>query len=197
MKLGGTIALGLAAAALASGAAQAHKLRERALAVQVADEGFVVTPSQDWNRLDGNAGKRTESWTLDGAQLNDLTFYGGIEPGKPLVRERNKKSDPLPKFTTSTLPVEIPELVEGTYRTVKNIANFEVTATEPARFLGSDGISFSYQYLDGEHLVRKGEARAAIIDGKLYMMTFDAPRLRYFDQSIAEFRRIADSAKRS
>lgn len=196
MKLVRTIALSLAAAALSAGAVQAHKLRERAQSVQVADGGLVVTPSQDWNRLDGNSGKRTESWTLDGEQLNDLTFYGGIEPGKPLVRERNKKSDPLPKFTASTLAVEIPELVEGTYRTAKNIAKFEVTATEPAQFLGHEGISFAFEYLDGEHLVRKGEARAAIIDGKLYMVTFDAPRLRYFAQTIGEFRRIADSAKR-
>lgn len=186
----------LAALVFTGSVAQAHKLRENAIPVAVADEGFVVTPGRDWNRLDGNAGKRTESWTLDGAQLNDLTFYGGIEAGKPLIRERNKKTDPLPKFTASTLAVEIPELVEGTYRTAKEIANFEVTASEPTRFLGQEGISFTYQYLDGEQLVRKGEARAAIIGGKLYMMTFDAPRLRYFDRSVAEFRRIADSAKR-
>ena len=197
MKPNATIATGLLALALTAGAAHAHKLRERAQTVMVADDGFAVTPSQDWNRIDGNAGKRTETWTLDGAQLNDLTFYGGIEPGKPLVRERNKKSDPLPKFTAGTLAVEIPELLEGTYRTYKNSANFEVTASEPARFLGQDGISFAYQYLDGEHLIRRGEARAAIIQGRLYMMTFDAPRLRYFDRSIAEFRKIADSAKRS
>ena len=177
-------------------AAQAHKLRTAATPVAVADEAFVVRPTQDWNRLDGNAGKHTESWTLDGGQLNDLTFYGGIEPGKPLVRERNRKSDPLPKFTETTLLVEIPELLEGTYRTARDMANFEVTASEPARFLGHDGISFAYQFLDGEQLVRKGEARAVIIGGKLYMITFDAPRLRYFDQSISEFRKIADSAKR-
>lgn len=186
-------ALSVAAVSFSLGA-QAHKLREKAQIVRVADDGFSVTPSQDWNRLDGNSGKRTETWTLDGAQLNDLTFYGGIEAGKSLVRERNKKSDPLPKFTSSTLPVEIPELLEGTYRTFRDSANFEVSAVEPVRFLGQDGISFAYQYLDGEHLIRKGEAQAAIIGGKLYMITFDAPRLRYFDKSVAEFRRIAGSA---
>lgn len=196
MKLNSTISAGLVAMAMTASVAHAHKLRERAQTVMVADDGFAVTPSQDWNRLDGNAGKRTETWTLDGAQLNDLTFYGGIEPGRPLVRERNKKSDPLPKFTATTLAVEIPELLEGTYRTYKDSANFEVTATEPARFLGQEGISFAYQYLDGEHLIRKGEGRAAIVEGRLYMITFDAPRLRYFDRSVAEFRRIADSAKR-
>lgn len=190
------IAIGVLALAMASTGADAHKLRERAKPAEVA-EAFAVTPTRDWNRLDGNRGKNTETWTLDGEQLNELTFYGGIEPGRPLLRERNKKTDPLPKFDAATLAVEIPELLEGTYRTAKGTTAFEVTALEPSRFLDTDGITFSYRYVDGEHLVRKGEAKAAIIGGKLFMMTFEAPRLHYFDRGIGEFRKMSESAKRS
>src|SRR3546814_10785703 len=88
------------------------------------------------------AGKNTETWTLDGEQLNDVTFFGGIEAGKPLVKERDRKRDPLPKFTSSTLLIEIPELLEGTYRTHKQIGAFRLLTTEPAKFLGQDGVSF-------------------------------------------------------
>lgn len=192
------IKIAAAALVLAAGstAVEAHKLRERAQTAEVA-KAFSVVPTRDWNRLDGNQGKNTETWTLDGEQLNELTFYGGLEPGRSLLRERNTKTDPLPKFEANTLAVEIPELLEGTYRTAKGTSAFSVTGLEPGKFLGADGITFSYQYVEGERMVRKGEAKAAIIDGKLFMMTFEAPRLHYFDHGVEEFRRISDSAKRS
>lgn len=190
-----TAMISAAAISLFAVPAHAHKLRVNGEAVTVADSGFTVTPNKDWNRLDAKIGKNTETWTLDGEQLNDVTFFGGIEAGKPLVRERDKKRDPLPKFTKSTLLIEVPELLEGTYRTYKQIGTFSLQSTQPARFLGNDGVLFTYEYVDGDLLTRKGEAYAAIINGKLYMMTFDAPRLNYFDRSISDFRALVSSAK--
>lgn len=173
----------------------AHSLKEAGEAVRVADSKMTVTPSQDWNRLSGKIGKATESWTLDGGQLNDVTFYGGIEPGRPLVKERSKKHDPLPKFSETTLLVEVPELLEGTYRTYKELSAFTLGAAAPTKFLGHNGVEFAYEFTDRDGLTRKGEARAAIIDKRLYMVTFDAPRLYYFDRTIDAFRALAGSAK--
>ncbi|AQR75419.1 hypothetical protein [Sphingomonas sp. LM7] len=174
--------------------ASAHKLRQKGEAVTVADSRLTVTPQCDWNRLSGKPGKNAETWTLDGGQLNDLTFYAGIEAGKPLVKERHKKKDPLPKFGKSTLLVELPELLEGTYRTYKKIGAFQLTSTAPARFLGQDGVIFTYDYTDADQITRKGEATAAIVDGKLYMVSFDAPRLHYFDKAIADVRALVATA---
>ena len=189
------IALALACGALTVSPASAHKLREQGAEIDVADSNVLVTPARNWNRLDVKVGKRTETWTLDGEQLNDVTFFGGIEPGAPLVKEKNKKHDPLPKFTKSTLLIEIPELLEGTYRTYKQIGAFQLLSTEPQKFLGQDGVTFSYQYTDEDELTRNGEARAAIIAGKLYMATFDAPRLHYFARNVDDFRALASSAR--
>lgn len=182
-------------ALLAPHHAGAHSLKKQGEAVQVADSDLTVTPSRDWNRLRGKIGKNTETWTLDGEQLNDLTFFGGIEPGRPLVRERSKKHDPLPKFTASTLLVEVPELLEGTYRTYKELAAFTVTSASPSTFLGREAVEFTYEFTDRDGLTRRGEAKAAIIDKKLFMMTFDAPRLHYYDRAIADYRMLAGSAK--
>ncbi|WP_066269024.1 hypothetical protein [Blastomonas sp. CCH3-A3] len=146
--------------ALLPSTAMAHKLREQGVAVSIADSPLTVTPGRDWNRLDGNVGKHTETWTLDGGQLNDLTFFAGIEPGKPLVRERSKKREPLPKFGAGTLLVELPELFEATYRTAKQIADFRVTDVQPTRFLGQDGVMFTYEYVDQDQLTRKVSVRA-------------------------------------
>jgi len=189
--------LGIAALVALFGAtlAPAHKLRKQGEAVEVADSGITVTPSRDWNQLSLRMGKNTETWTLDGEQLNDVSFFGGIEPGKPLVKERSKKKDPLPKFEKSTLLVEIPELLEGTYRTYKDSGSFQLVSTEPGKFLGHDGVMFTYEYTDQDQLTRKGEARAAIIGGKLYMITFEAPRLGYFAKTLGDFRALADTAQ--
>ncbi|UIP06562.1 hypothetical protein LY632_12845 [Erythrobacter sp. SDW2] len=172
----------------------AHKLIEEGQAVAVAKSGLTVVPSRKWNRLSGSIGKNVETWTLDGPQLNDITFYGGILPGKPLVKERNKKREPLPKFTAETLLIEIPELLEGTYRPYKNVVAFQVTSIEPTKFLGHDGVAFTYEYADNDGLTRKGQARASIIADKLYMITFDAPRLHYYDKNVGDFLTLVDTA---
>lgn len=172
----------------------AHKLHPQGQPIAVAESTLTVTPSRDWNQLRTRIGKKTETWTLDGAVLNDVTFFGGIDPGNPLVRERNKKREPLPKFTRTTFLAEVPELLERTYRAYKHSGSFQVTAVEPIRFLENDAVLFSYEFTDEDQLTRRGEARATIIDRKLYMMTFEAPRLNYFGKLIADFRQLADTA---
>ena len=174
--------------------AEANAYREKGKVFEINDSGLRVTPPRDWNRLAIKRGKFAETWTLDGEQLNDVTFYGGVETDKPLVKERDKKRDPLPKFRSDTLLVEIPELVQGTYRAYKGISSFTMTNSKPGRFLGRDGIEFIYEFTDNDNLPRKGEGRAAIISGKLYMVTFDAPRLHYFERTRADFHALADTA---
>jgi len=172
----------------------ANSYREQGQTVSVAKSDMEVTPPQDWNKLRARPGKKAETWTLDGELLNDVTFYGGIAPGKPLVKERNKKHEPLPKFEKETLLIEVPELLESTYRANRKIGLFELTSIEPSQFLGRDGVRFNYQYVDKDGLTRKGEARAVIVEAQLFMVTFDAPRLHYFDRTLDAFRALADTA---
>jgi len=177
--------------------ASANGLREKGQSVSVAKSSMSVTPSRDWNQLSSKPGKKAETWTLDGEQLNDVTWYGGIAPGEALIRETSKKRKPLPKFTRATLLVELPELLEATYRSEKGIATFTVTGSKPDHFLDQNGVRFTYEYIDNDDLPRKGEARAVIVKGNLFMVTFDAPRLFYFDRSLEDFHALSDSAKLS
>ncbi len=192
MAISAAIAISIVAAE-----ASAHKLREAGAAVEVADSNVLVTPTRDWNRVSGRIGKNVETWTLDGTQLNDVTFFAGIAVGNPLVKERSKKHEPLPKFTKDTLLIEIPELLEGTYRPYKRLATFEIRNVEPTEFLGHDGILFAYRYSDRDGLTKLGEASASIIGGKLYMITYDAPRIYYFERSLEDFRTLLRSARLS
>ncbi|WP_257211451.1 hypothetical protein [Sphingobium sp. IP1] len=183
-----------AALMLTISVSMANGYREKGIPVEVAKSSMKVTPVRDWNSLSIRPGKKAETWTLDGEQLNDVTFYGGIAPGEPLIRESSKKHKPLPKFTSETLLVELPELLEGTYRTEKGIGAFSVTGSNPDRFLGNEGIRFTYEFVDADNLPRKGEARAVLIKGQLFMATFDAPRLHYFEATLDDFHVLTDSA---
>ncbi|MCW2348941.1 hypothetical protein [Sphingobium sp. B12D2B] len=191
LPLAGAAALAL----LMATPALAHKLRPGGVAAQVAASSLTVTPSRDWNQLGRRLGQFAESWTVDGAQLNDVTFYAAVPAGQPLIKERSKKREPLPKFTSETLLIEIPELLERTYRTAKDLAAFELISTEPSAFVGAEGVRFRYAFTDKDGLTRQGEARAAIIAGKLYMMTYDAPRLNYFSRNAPDFEALVASAR--
>ena len=52
----------------------------------------------------------------------------------------------------------------------------------------------AYAYVDADDLPRRGEARAAIVAGLLYIVTFDAPRTDYFDRLLGDVHRLTDSA---
>jgi hypothetical protein len=173
----------------------AHDFRPAGKAVSVAKSVLIVTPSRDFNAMSIKQGKNVEIWSLDGERLNSITFFGGVSAGSPLYKERNKKREPLPKLRKDTLIAEIPELLEGTIRAYNQIANFNITGSEPSKFMGSDAISFTYNFVDKDELPRLGEAMGTIIDGKLYMVTVEAPRLHYFERVRNDFQAIVQSAK--
>lgn len=187
-------ALLLAAATLIAVPAGANGYREKGKSVVIAGSPLRVTPPRDWNLLSIRPGKKAETWTLDGEQLNDVTWYVGIGADEPLIRETSRRQKPLPRLKQSTLLVEIPELLETTYRTERQVGDFQITGSTPDPFLGQPGIRFTYAYVDNDHLPRRGEARATLVGGRLYMASFDAPRAYFFDRSLADFRALTDAA---
>jgi hypothetical protein len=163
--------------------------------VKVARSELIVTPSRAWNRVAAFAGKNAESWTLDGQSLNDLTFYGGIADGKTLFREFDKRDRPLPRFSATMLAPDIAQLFEGSYRVATGTSLFTIGRMEPATLAGRPGFRFAYNFtLQGEEVRRSGEATGAVIDGRLYMITFEAPTLHYFTSGLSGYRAVAGSA---
>lgn len=173
----------------------ANDYREAGKPAAVAKSAMTITPPRAWNAMSVRPGKNAEIWTLDGEQLNNVTFFGNIGAGSPLYKERNKKREPLPKMRKDTVLVDLPELLEGTIRSYNGIAIFSVTDSNPVKFLGQDAIRFTYQYTDNDELPRLGEATGTIIGGKLYMASFEAPRLHYFDTTLEDYRALVSSAK--
>ncbi|MFD0946026.1 hypothetical protein ACFQ1E_06735 [Sphingomonas canadensis] len=164
--------------------------------IAVAKTGLTVTaPSGVWNRWSLRPSKKSELWTKDGLALNELAFYSGVTSGEPIFREVDKKNSPLPKFNSKMLAPDVVALFEASNRIALKTSLFSVDSVEPAQFVGQPGVRFTFTYsVQNNDLVRKGEARAAVLRGQLYMITFIAPSIYYFDNGIADARAIMDSA---
>lgn len=181
---------------IATPATASNTLVPAQTAVAVAKSPLTVTPDREWNRLGARPGRNSESWTIDGDGLNEVTFYGGIDGDRTLFREVNKHSTPLPRFSSTMLLTDIPTLLEASYRIALDTPVMKITGIEPTTFLMQKGVRFSYTYSRGDEEVRrKGEAAAAIIDGKLFMITFDAPDVFYYQRDVAAYRAIVANAK--
>jgi hypothetical protein len=172
----------------------AGRLKTANVAVAVARSNLVVTPDRAWNR-GARPGRLSEAWTLDGLSINELTFYGGIIEGKTLFREADKVNAPLPKFSKTMLAPDVASLMESSYRIALQTPLMQVDTIEPATFAGAQGFKFTYHFTFADEVKRLGVARGAIIDGKLYMVTYEAPRIHYFDRDLEGFNKVVESAK--
>ncbi|SIN94265.1 hypothetical protein SAMN02745824_2380 [Parasphingorhabdus marina DSM 22363] len=164
--------------------------------VKLKKSGMLVTPKQEWNRWTRRPGKKAEAWTLDGLSLNEITFYGGLQTGDTLLKDRKKKTKPLPKFDSTMLVPDVVQWFEATNRIVLDTALFEIDAIEPAQFADQPGFRFTYHYVaTGNELVRKGEAMGAIVDGELYLINYTAPEIHFFEHNRDDFLNLVNSVR--
>ena len=162
----------------------------------VAASRLAVVAPAHWNRWSVKPGKKAESWSFDGPLLNRIDFFSAIAPGEPLVKERNKKRDPLPKFAIGMGASEVAEMFERTSRITDNAADFAVDTVAPVAFAGGQGFRFTYHFTgQSTGLSRKGVASGAVIGGKLYLIAYTATALHYYDAGLTDAQTLMDSAR--
>lgn len=182
--------------ALGAAPALANSLVAPGPAGGIAKSRFSATPDSEWNRLSARESKKAETWTLDGPELNRIVFYGGVAVGEPLLRETDKKNKPLPRVTPNMLITDIPALLETSYRSQGSVSSFGVDAVEPALVGGHKGVRFVYRYVrNRDDVERKGEAMGAIVADQLYLITYEAPSIYFFDRDLEKFRQLASTLK--
>jgi hypothetical protein len=190
-----SIALSLVAAG-AAGPVIANSLVSPGPQPKVARSTISVSPDGEWNRLSLKAGKNVETWTVDGPELNKVTFYGGIAVGQPLFRAADKKNHPLPLVTPNMLITDIPTLLETSYRSQFNASQINIDSQEPAVVSGHKGISFTYSYVrQDDEVQRKGEAVGAMVGSRLFLVTYEAPAIHFFDKDLKRFRQVVGTLK--
>jgi hypothetical protein len=181
---------------LAASPATSNSLVSPGPRAKIARSTLAATPTNEWNKLSLRGGKNVEVWTIDGDELNKVTFYGGIEVGKPLYREADKKDRPLPRVTANMLITDIPTLLESSYRSQFSVSQMSIDSQEPTLVSGHNGIRFSYTFVrNDEDVVRKGEAVGAFVGDRLYLAAFEAPAIHFFDKDVAKFRQLAGTLR--
>jgi len=157
-----------------------------------------VTPTIRWNRVPRQLRDipREENWTLHGLPLDGLTFIGGLEDGRPLVRwQRRQDLRQVPNFRADMSPPEIASMIESFYRIRAGSVSFTMTGLQPRIFLGRPGFQYDYEHLGSDELARRGRVVGTVIGDRLYMILFDAPKRHFFDEIIPEVERIVTSAR--
>lgn len=189
----------MAAALVALPAAPAlagWKLVEQDTETKVAKGPMMATPGEEWNRWSYRPIKTSEVWTIDGTSLNELYFVTGLASGGTLYRDANKKEAPLPKMSGSMDLTDIPGFVESSTRIALNTSVFDMTSVEPTTLGGQPAVRFTYTYaVEGSPLKRRGLGVGTLTKGSLYLVTFVAPDLYYFDRDLPKVEQIISSIK--
>lgn len=171
----------------------------RAKEVRVGDNSLAVTPPREWNRISSRLFtdiRDVEDWTQNGPYLDGVSFVTGLKDGKALVYQRRREDRQVPKFRANMTPFEIAAMVESLYRVRGGAVDFKTVALTPRPFLGANGFQYDFEHLDSDEVRRKGRAVGAVINGKLYLMLFDAARSHYFNASLPDFEAMVASARR-
>jgi hypothetical protein len=167
--------------------------------IRVGDDSLAVTPPREWNRISASIFtdiRTVEDWTQNGPYLDGISFVTGLKDGKALVYQRSRDDRQVPKFRSNMTPPEIAAMVESLFRVRAGTVDFTTTALVPRQFLGVNGFQYDFEHLDSDEVRRKGRAVGAVIDGKLYLILFDAARSHYYNALLPDFEAIVGSARR-
>ncbi len=160
----------------------------------IAKSTLSAKPDGEWNRLGRRQGNFVELWTKDGDSLNKVAFFGGVPVGNPMFREADKKNRPLPKVSENMLITDIPTLLESSYRVQFNVSLMTIDSQEPAMFDGHPGLKFTYTFVTANDGVeRKGEAIGAFVKDRLYLVSYEAPTIYFFEKDLPAFRQLAST----
>jgi len=165
----------------------------------IGDGSMAVTPPREWNKVSTAWAiddiRAVEDWTLNGPYLDGISFVSGLKGGAYLIRQSKRADQQVPKFRSDMTPPEIVAMLESLYRVKGGAVEFRTLSLQPRPFLGANGFQFDYEHLDGDELWRKGRAVGAVIDGRLYLILFDAARSHYYGTILPDFESIVASAQ--
>jgi hypothetical protein len=137
-----------------------------------------------------------EDWTQNGPILDGISFVSGMKNNRELIRQRRSASQQVPRFRSDMTAPEIAAMLESLYRVKGGAVDLKTLSLKPRPFLGANGFQWDYEHLDGDELWRRGRAVGAVIDGKLYLILFDAARSHYYNALLPDFEAIVASAQR-
>jgi hypothetical protein len=149
---------------------------------QVVSEKLSVKLTEAWNRL-SYPGQPYEVWTQEGASLDQLRLWAGVQAGKQIVTlppaQAGQKAARAPTFTSGMTPDQLVSLFEIMYSA--DGSQVKITRIEPGSFAGASGVHFEFLVTTRRtELQMRGIGWAAVRNEELYAATYHAPELAFF-----------------
>lgn len=170
----------------------------RARETAVGNGSMRITPPREWNRQHGQLFvdiREVEDWTLNGPLLDGISFVTGLKSQDMLVRQNRRDDRQVPKYRGNMTAPEVAAMLESLFRVRGGTVDFKMLGLAPRSFLGQPGYQFDFEHLDGDEVWRKGRAVGATVDGRLYLILFDAARSHYYSAALPDFEAMATSAR--
>ena len=167
--------------------------------VHVGNGAMTVVAPREWNRTARRAFadvRYVEDWTLNGPYLDGVSFVTALPDDKRIIRQERKADRQVPKFRADMTAPEVASMVETLYRVEGGAIDWKPLGLVPRTFLGAPGFQYDFEHLDGDELWRRGRAVGAVIEGRLYMVLFDAARSHYYAAALPDFEAMVASAHR-
>ena len=148
---------------------------------------FWVRPAHAWNSLKpkGFYGrKRVALWTADGESLDFVAWISGMYSGSVLFQLPHKliKKREVPVFRSSMLIPEVAEFIKASYARALGVTVFDILSLKPRNFGGYPGFVMEFRTVLHDEVPRRGLAAGAVVNGRLYLMLYQAAELHYYDR---------------
>lgn len=161
---------------------------------QVVADRLVVRLEGPWNRFENMAGFPVPTWTIEGITVDRLQFFVGIKDGDSLVPQSSAAAERRPlTFKSSMQPHEIAALFQSML--TADGSTFNLDKLDPADFLGGPGLRFDFSLVRRIDEVRlAGFCYARIVNGQLFAILYQAPRLGFYPRYQVPVQQMAKGA---
>jgi hypothetical protein len=168
---------------------------------QVVKDRLAITLPEAWNKLNQYGAQQPyETWTQEGAALDQLRFWAGVQPGQPMMvpppgRVPAGQTAPrVPTFAAGMAPDQLVNLFELLYSA--DGSRFKATRIDTSVFAGEKGVRFEFTLArkrDDLHL--HGVGWVAVRNNELFAATFVAPELAYWRRLVPKAEAVVTTAR--
>ncbi len=159
--------------------------KEAELSYSNSKFGYTVSLPKNWMRYQMESNPITISF--DGPHLEkiDISVYGNVLKFKHTKKQLNLEM----------LPEELAELVEDDYKLNPAFTNFELIEIEPYSNGTHDGfrLTFKNRAIDGYKM--QNIVTGFMIKKSLYLLTYNASEVYYYEQNIQAYQEAVKSFK--
>jgi len=160
---------------------------------RLVGERLEIKVEGPWNHINTPLLAPAQAWTMEGFPIDQLLIYSGIKDGEAVHPSASGSAKSF-NFRSTMQADEIVAMFEGAL--TRDGSTFKLAKLEPSSFGGAKGLRFEYAIVRKfDNVQLSGVGYAAVSNGELFAMLYNAPRLEFFSRQQGRVEQIARTAK--